>query len=1003
MKAIKILSISLLCCLCILFFHFNLQNLKFLELKRRRVERFKEERENIKKLSHSFNKSNVIEKNIGALLDEIEQNSNNAEKVKVSLATFYKNFESTSPAKYNPMHLWYFDRNFREVRWDEKPVKSIEPVKELMQWFQSRTGLDELRKMGRLKFLLGEKFPFRSARDKANNFISMDYQGRGIHMLYWSRIIDRSKRPGILRADKGIKAGEITGYFLCIIDWQIFAPDLILRLGIINHNRGKEKPVFAYFSSQEGLRESIFPHIEGDYINILEKNWNNLGKRAQNIYSGDRFITTIPIHSEAKTWNYKKLKNLYGFKRINKICEKYLVKVSSLKSTRKEIEKYFHILENLVYLVLLCIFLLLIYLVYARFIGIKLKLILTIALFIGIPFLFYFFYEILSINAGKTKQMQEKKKELSNRLARLEKELSEEKHYLLKLCRSLRDERDYSKISETAKVKLAEELKDIKAFENILVYNKNFEAVFIYTRGKLGEKNENKSIKNLVLSVWPYLVKSNTAVKDKFVSQFTAQLFQSFSGKNVFKMLEQIDDLSEVQFGKEVLTIYLDVVRDAQNSLKYMILVVTKESKFILDILKSRAFESHINQNTYKQYFFEPGRSHLTPASVPAKWFRAFKNLCKEKFTGTLDENFDADHLIALRYIDKFGIMLGMSYPKKIIIRELEELQTGLFRNLILLFLLLLMGVLLVSSQILNPLHKIKEAMNAVDTQNFDFNLQIKTRDEISELARTFNKMLIGLAEREQFATQNAILALKEKKTKTELEIAREIQNLLYPKKMPRIPGYELYGRCLSADAIGGDYYDFVSVDDNKLAIIMADVSGHGISAALLMAMAKSGTLLGLSRDLSPSELLHSLNELVFETMQRKRMITFFTACLDIKMHKIDYANAGHVFPILLRNGKTSFLRSVSYPLGIRSKGRYQALSQTLECGDIVCFYTDGIVETMNPEEQAFGYKNLQKFILKNMDKDAKTMVELFFPELESYALGVPFTDDITLSILKRI
>ncbi|MFC1742470.1 CHASE2 domain-containing protein [Candidatus Riflebacteria bacterium] len=247
------------------------------------------------------------------------------------------------------------------------------------------------------------------------------------------------------------------------------------------------------------------------------------------------------------------------------------------------------------------------------------------------------------------------------------------------------------------------------------------------------------------------------------------------------------------------------------------------------------------------------------------------------------------------------------------------------------------------------------------------------------------------------------LLALKEEKTQTELGIARDIQKLLFPEKMPQVEGYDLFGYSLSADAVGGDYFDFIILDKKRIAIIIGDVSGHGIGAALPMAMAKSGTFLGLSQNITPSNLLLSLNKLLFDTLKRKRMMTYFVAILDTTEHKVDFSNAGHNYPIIYTKGGCKFLQATSYPLGIKKRGAFTEVTRFLEDEDVMCFYTDGAIESTNREKKPYGYERLKKYLQAHRRLTAKEIVENFFVELEYYAAGEPYDDDISMAIVKRL
>ncbi|MFC1745543.1 SpoIIE family protein phosphatase [Candidatus Riflebacteria bacterium] len=1019
MKEFKVIFIFSLAIFAFFLSNFYLKSLQNLELQQNRMQVLEEERQKVERLSISFKKNTVLEDNLRWTIQEIEKNPLDEEHVKQILLNLNKNFQPNSPDKKNPIQFWYLNnRNKQLLQWDKVPVKDRKIVEKTLAWFLEPKGeTSSFQNRGRWRLFFGEKFKHGKVAQDPGKFHPIDFKGQGIHILYWQKIIDRKIRANGIQTDLALQKEKILGNFLCIINWTLFRQKLIGKLGVINSNWKNRQSKTSFFSPEDGLRRSMFPALEEKYILALEKEEKNLGVDVQHFQVEDTILTTIPTECRAKTWDYKTWKNTYLFQKQNKIGRNYLVSLRSLTRHNMEIENYYQKLTPGIWGLLIIFTLIFLYLELASFVGIKFKLTLILSLFVGVPFLLYFFYEVRTIQGSRRVKFLEKKKELANQLESIERGLGQQMVNLLELCRAFRDGIDFLNITEEQLQKIDRKFNEARAFENIVVYDRNFKPVFTGDKGKVGTKKENKIVKNLILQVWPYFVKMGKKAKNKFLSRISGEILSMVIGKNVLRLLVKINDFTQIQASKHILTLFLDDKKDNDGELKYLFAAVVKATTYFREIFESRAIHSHEKKEIFRFYFFDKNKQKLFPRlktrttkQLPdlinperhAFLFQAFRDKANEEYVGYLEDDFEKDNLFAVRFIEKFGYLLAISYPKEPIEKELQDMQKKLSFNLSGIFFALVIGVLFFSYRILKPLNKIKEAMTAVETENFDFQLDIKTKDEIADLGKTFNKMLLGLAEREQLATQNTIFALKEKELQTELGVARDIQKLLYPEKMPTIDGYDFYGRCLSMEAVGGDYFDFIKMNKNQIAIIIGDVSGHGIPAALLMAMAKSGTLLGLTNAISPSDLLHSLNTLVFETMRRKRMMTYFIAQLDTVEHRIDFANAGHNYPLLLSNGEIRFMKSTSYPLGIKRKGKYQEVTQYISTGDILCFYTDGTIESVNEEKKPFGYERLQKYIMENEKKDARTIVEGFFEELKVYAAGTAYDDDITISIVKR-
>ena len=237
-----------------------------------------------------------------------------------------------------------------------------------------------------------------------------------------------------------------------------------------------------------------------------------------------------------------------------------------------------------------------------------------------------------------------------------------------------------------------------------------------------------------------------------------------------------------------------------------------------------------------------------------------------------------------------------------------------------------------------------------------------------------------------------------------ELEIAREVQERLFPQRLPPVPALDYCGQCRPAREVGGDYYDFLELREGKLGIAIGDVSGKGIGAALLMASLEA-SLRGqalVAHDLA--ELIDRVNSLVLEASSANRYATLFYAEYDPRRHRLSYVNAGHNPPLILRKSDadwTVFRLENGGPVIGLLRQRYQQESFALEPGDLMVLFTDGISESMNAREEEWGEDKLIEFAKTCHGLPASETMTRIMAAAEAFAGGVPQHDDMTLVVLR--
>jgi sigma-B regulation protein RsbU (phosphoserine phosphatase) len=232
-----------------------------------------------------------------------------------------------------------------------------------------------------------------------------------------------------------------------------------------------------------------------------------------------------------------------------------------------------------------------------------------------------------------------------------------------------------------------------------------------------------------------------------------------------------------------------------------------------------------------------------------------------------------------------------------------------------------------------------------------------------------------------------------------ELQRAREIQESLLPKEIPQLPGFEVASAWQPARAVGGDYFDVLKLGENQLTICVADVSGKGVPAALLMANVQA-SLRASVRDLdSPARVCSIINGMLCESIAGDKFVTFFCGVLDAASRTFRYCNAGHPYPILVSSGALRRLDQGGAVLGVLPAWTYQDLWVDLSSGDRLLLFTDGITEAEGPHGEEFGMEKVAAFAKAHAANSAARMNQQLLAQVTEFC-GGQFQDDATLLVL---
>ena len=237
-----------------------------------------------------------------------------------------------------------------------------------------------------------------------------------------------------------------------------------------------------------------------------------------------------------------------------------------------------------------------------------------------------------------------------------------------------------------------------------------------------------------------------------------------------------------------------------------------------------------------------------------------------------------------------------------------------------------------------------------------------------------------------------------------QLQVARLIQQTLLPREAPDLPGWRMYSHYQPAQAVGGDFYDFLPFEDGRVGLIIGDVTDKGMPAALLMATTRSLLRTVAEQVRSPRQVLWQVNELLVREIPPKMFVTCLYAILDPATGRLQYANAGHNLPYRShpQNGGVAELRATGMPLGLMPGMVYEEMETTISPGECLVFYSDGLVEAHNPRREMFGSRRLQG-LLGDCAGECPTLIEQLLAEMEAFTgRGWEQEDDVTLVTLQR-
>ena len=303
-----------------------------------------------------------------------------------------------------------------------------------------------------------------------------------------------------------------------------------------------------------------------------------------------------------------------------------------------------------------------------------------------------------------------------------------------------------------------------------------------------------------------------------------------------------------------------------------------------------------------------------------------------------------------------------------------------------------------VSKRITAPLIKLTDDVKVISNGNLDQKAEITTNDEISDLANSFNSMTDSL---KNYINDLTNLTAEKERIGAELNVATHIQSSMLPSIFPAFPHdarFDIYATMNPAKEVGGDFYDFFKIDEKHLAMVVADVSGKGIPAALFMVIGK--TLIKDHTNLRTylTDTFYEVNNILCESNSENLFITAFEAVINVETGHMKYVNAGHEMPFICKKGKWKAEKiKPGFVLAGMENMKFAAGEMYLDKGDKFFQYTDGVTEATNINNELYGMERLENALNQNSDKSMRELLPAVKADIDKFVGEAPQFDDITM------
>ena len=347
------------------------------------------------------------------------------------------------------------------------------------------------------------------------------------------------------------------------------------------------------------------------------------------------------------------------------------------------------------------------------------------------------------------------------------------------------------------------------------------------------------------------------------------------------------------------------------------------------------------------------------------------------------------EYTYVFKFVEGYCIIAAMPTEEVTIMRDVSIMLSSFMQVLIFAALFLLL-YLLIKKIIINNLRVINSKLAQISGGNLDVKVDVRANEEFASLSDDINSTV---------ATLKRYIAEAAARIDKELEYAKQIQLSALPTNFPEVEDYKIFAQMIAAKEVGGDFYDFYKLNDNTVAFLVADVSGKGIPAAMFMMTAKTIIKDLAESGMSVNDIFTKANQKLCENNESGMFVTAWMGILDVNSGKLTFANAGHNPPLLKRaDGSFEYLKTrAGFVLAGMEGVRYRVNEITLNAGDRIFLYTDGVTEATNENNELYGEDRLLSFMNKSLELDQTKLLPKLKKDIDKFVGKAPQFDDITM------
>jgi len=478
---------------------------------------------------------------------------------------------------------------------------------------------------------------------------------------------------------------------------------------------------------------------------------------------------------------------------------------------------------------------------------------------------------------------------------------------------------------------------------------------------------------------------SGNTGKEEVSSMIMSSFLESEDENSVARIQQNLGDFIELGFDVNQSINFVDLIKDVDGRAKYCLIIFSGNYNF------SRNYFEKVFRNKDRwpaDIQFMAVSSRVFSVSFPfvdmrMRMPRLFSMMQPPRSLHVEEHLINGKPHLLCAYVGKKvqGYVLFAAVSLEAIDKQLSELKSRLLLAAFVVIVALIFVYVRLIRGVLKPARLVMTGVRAMEAHEHSHRIVLETSDEWQKLAETFNSALEGMKE---------------------LEVAHFVQTCILPGADICSGGARFAGHTVPADDVGGDYYDAFVPAEGEMVFIMGDVSGHSISAALVVSMARAAFSGIVDQGIKmPHEIFTMMNNLMLGHLRRVKMMTCFGGHID-KDGKLTCCNAGQAFPyMIMEDGTVEAIKQIGYPLGAARKKTLKFLEMQLPARCRIVMFSDGVVEAMNDKNQPFGYERLERLVKKlGWQISNEEFFAAIYKEVRTFAGAVPWGDDVTVAVL---